>query len=379
MNSAHTQVTGPFLNEWDNKVLNFDLEKYPWHVWVLSLIQEVAPSVKELETIHEVLTLQEIVKVQLYVQDALSRREFMERFDSFAEEYGKPLIGNRAYLLKRNPTLNVVIPNQAVKGRKLPFHQGIFYANGRGQRTFWMAVTKCYDSNSMWVVDVDDSRRITKRVISEQWSLERFEEECLKYARPVNIVPGQAHLFNQENIHGNVNNETGVTRMSIDWHLLPEGEEYWRRLPGGFFRLPGDYSQSNSEDYSNKLVVVYTGNNSEFDSDIPMHIQRMCMESYCIKHKMKNVGVQFENEFLHWLPVLESNILQKPDVIVMFSLHSLPDDAILTNKLLNLALKNKVELHFANEFLSLKDDKDLTKILTYKHFGVKKKGPFSWE
>ena len=42
--------------EWDNKAVTYDLEKYNWPAWALSVIQEVAPNVTELETIHEVLT-----------------------------------------------------------------------------------------------------------------------------------------------------------------------------------------------------------------------------------------------------------------------------------------------------------------------------------
>jgi hypothetical protein len=364
---------------WENKTLDYNLEKYPWNKWVLDIINEIRPDVKSLETIHEVVDVPELVKIQAYVQAAFGRKEFMQRFDSFAEEYAKNLISNKKYLIKRNATLNVVLPNQAKKARRLPFHQGIFYSNGRGQRTIWMALTKCEGTNSMWIMDTDNSQRITKTVIAEQWPLSKFEEECVKYSKPVEIIPGQAHLFHQEHIHGNVNNETGYTRMSIDWHILIEGEEYWRRQPGGFFRLPGDYAQDTPLDYTGKVVVAYTSNNTEFDSNIPMYIQRGTVDSYCAKHKINHTGVQFENEFLPWLPILQDYIFQKPDAIVLFSLHSLPDDAIIANKILNLALQNEVELHFANEFLSLKDRNDLEKILTYKNFGVKKKGPFSWE
>ena len=68
----------------------------------------------------------------------------------------------------------------------------------------------------MWMLDLDISREITKRVLAEKWSLERFEEECLKYAWPVTLKPGQSHLFFQEHIHGNRNNKEGYTRVSMD-------------------------------------------------------------------------------------------------------------------------------------------------------------------
>jgi hypothetical protein len=69
---------------WNNCVYNYDLEKYNWPAWALSVIQEIAPQVKELETMHLALTPAEIVRVSQHVQNACSSRDFMERFDEFA-------------------------------------------------------------------------------------------------------------------------------------------------------------------------------------------------------------------------------------------------------------------------------------------------------
>ena len=43
------------------------------------------------------------------------------------------------------------------------------------------------------------------------------------------------------------------------------------------------------------------------------------------------------------------------------------------NKILELALEKNVELHFANEFISLKKKSDLEKIQKYLNFAVRKK------
>ena len=63
-------MTPDTLTEWDNKTLNYDLDKYNWPAWALSVIQEVAPQIKELETLHKYLTPTEIVKVANHVQNA---------------------------------------------------------------------------------------------------------------------------------------------------------------------------------------------------------------------------------------------------------------------------------------------------------------------
>jgi len=364
---------------WDNKSVDYDLEKYNWPAWALSVIQEVAPQVKELETLHEVLTPSEIVRVGQHVQNACSRRDFMERFDEFAAGIVPQRIENKRYLIQRQGTLRVVIPNQTSVGRRLQFHQGIFVGNGRGCRTIWTPFTKAEKTNTMWIMDLDISREITKQVLAEKWTLEKFEDECLKHAWPVTLRPGQSHLFFQEHLHGNVNNEENYTRVSMDMRILIEGEEWGRRLPGGFMRLPGDYEVAGVMDYTGKSFITYAGWNSVFSKNIPLPMQRAIIEPYCIKNKINYTSYEFENEHLDWCPALEHYIKERPDGIAMCSMYSLPDDPVRRTELLELAVDLGVELHFANELCSLKTRDDLDKIQTYLNFAVPKKGPYVWE
>lgn len=365
--------------EWDNKTANYDLEKYNWPAWALSVIQEVTPEVKELETMHLVLEPTKLVRVQQHVQNACSRLDFMQKFDAFAAEITNGRIDGKRYLIQRQGTLRVVIPNQAKVGRRLAFHQGIFVGNGRGCRTIWTPFTRAEKTNTMWMLDLDISREITKKVLAEKWTLQKFEDESLKHAWPVTLVPGQSHLFFQEHIHGNVNNDEGYTRVSLDMRILIEGEEWGRRLPGGFFRLPGDYEVDAKMDYTGKKFITYAGWNTTFSKYIPLPMQRGAIEPYCNKHNISYSDYHFENEHMDWLPGLEDDILQQPDGIVLCSLFSLPDDEARRNELLELALDKGVELHFANELCSLKSRDDLLKLQTYLGFAVPKKGPYVWE
>jgi sporadic carbohydrate cluster protein (TIGR04323 family) len=364
---------------WDNRTVDYDLEKYNWPLWALTVIQEIAPQVKELETIHKVLTPTEIVKVSQHVQNACSRIDFMERFDEFVNGIVPQRIAGRKYLVQRQGTLRVVIPNQEKVGRRLAFHQGIFVGNGRGCRTIWTPFTEARNTNTMWMLDLDISRELTKKVLSEKWDLQKFEDESLKYAWPVNMKAGQSHLFFQEHIHGNVNNEEGYTRVSMDMRILIEGEEWGRRLPGGFMRLPGDYEITQSMDYTNKSFITYAGWNSIFSKDIPLPMQRAIIEPYCNKNKISYSSYEFENEHMDWQPGLEYYIKERPDGIVLCSMYSLTDDSVRRSELLNLALEYGVELHFANELCSLKSIDDLKKIETYLNFAVPKKGSQVWE
>jgi sporadic carbohydrate cluster protein (TIGR04323 family) len=165
----------------------------------------------------------------------------------------------------------------------------------------------------------------------------------------------------------------------MDMRILIEGEEYGRKLPGGFFRLPGDYEASETTDNTGRKFVTYAGWNSTFSNGIPLPMQRAIIEPYCVKNKISYNDYQFENEHMDWEPGLEHFIKQKPDGIVLCSIFSLPDDPERRTNLLELALTLKVELHFANELVSLKSTKDLEKIKTYLNFAVPKKGLQVWE
>ena len=365
--------------QWDNCTIEYDLEKFNWPAWALSVVQEVAPKVTELETLHEVLTASEIVKVSSHVQNSCSRKDFMERFDAFVAEYVPQRIDNKRYMIQRQGTLRVVIPNQAKVGRRLAFHQGIFVGNGRGCRTIWTPFTEARGTNTMQILDLDISRELTKQVLAEKWSLDRFEEECMKYAWPVTLNPGQSHLFFQEHIHGNVNNDEGYTRVSMDMRILVEGEEYGRRYPGGFMRFPGDHEVAETNDYTGKEYITYAGWNSAFSKHIPLPMQRATINEYCTRNKISYNSYEFENEHMDWQPGLEHYINEKPDGIVLCSMYALTDDIQRRNEILNLALERGVELHFANELCSLKTKQDLEKIEMYLNFAVQKSGPYVWE
>ena len=52
----------------------------------------------------------------------------------------------------------------------------------------------------------------------------------------------------------------------------------------------------------------------------------------------------------------------RPEVIVLFSLHALPEDAALRAPLLDAALDHRVTLHFANEAETLASPADRARL-----------------
>ena len=359
----------------ENKTLEYDADAYPWDLWVLDELKKEFSNISSLENIHNEIPEDQIFDICIYVQDLFKTESWMRNLSRFAKRYISPLL-DEDFLIKRQPTLNLVVPDQERLGRRLPFHQGIFYDNGRGQGTIWMPLTRSYSSNAMWIINTEQSRQLTKKVIDEAWDLDTFEKECLKLAYPVELDVGQAHLFNQESIHGNINNTTDVTRMALDWHVLPKGEEFHRRLPGGFFRHPDDYSSTRTVISANNRVIGYVSNNHDLSISWPKNFQRAIINNYIQDHNLINLGYQFENEFLNHLPILSHLFESQPNGIVLCSIYALPDDC---EDLLEKAVLNNITLYFANEQLTVKTLEDLDRVVMYRNWGVTKKGPYSWE
>ena len=92
-------------------------------------------------------------------------------------------------------------------------------------------------------------------------------------------------------------------------------------------------------------------------------MQRAIINQYTSKHDIKINDYQFENEFLDWLPGLEKYITgYGVEGIVLCSIYCLPDDPFRRVQLLRLAVENNVELHFANEVCSVRNEEDVQHI-----------------
>lgn len=347
---------------WDNQTLNYDLQKHNWPEYWLNIAKEKFPQIESLETVHNVLSTTEVVELGRYLQKNCGSQEFIDRVDSYYSDVVPGLLDGEDWMIQRFFTIRMVIPNQEKVGRLLQFHQGIWVGNGLGLRTIWTPFTKCYGNNSMQIMDWDISDEITKKCYDERWDYDRLQDECAKHCWPVTLDPGQAHLFQQHHIHGNFNNDTDITRWSMDGRILPKGGHYHRKLPGGYFRFIGEKDDTRTVD-SSKKWITYAGWNTQFSSPIPLPMQRAIIDQYCDKHGIKINDYQFENEYVDWLPGLEKFISGYGiDGIVLCSIYCLPEDPFRRQTLLKLAVDSGVELHFANELCSVREQADIDHI-----------------
>ena len=73
------------IQNFNTNTLNYDHNYYPWHLWVLEIIQELYPYVTSLENIHNEVSIRELIPITDMVQSRLSTPNYSKKFDSFAK------------------------------------------------------------------------------------------------------------------------------------------------------------------------------------------------------------------------------------------------------------------------------------------------------
>jgi len=358
----------PTQEMFNNKTLNYDLEKYPLPGIVLKTIQKFYPDVKSLETIHEVVKPEDIQQLMSNTSQELLKTDFYDHFDHLVQDHVVKKL-NKEVLIQKFGNLRILIPNQEKTGAVLLFHQGRWVGNGLGLRTVWTPLTDCYDSNSMQILHLEDSREITRKSVKESWTYEKLQEECVSKCWPVTLSPGQAHLFFQEHIHGNIPNKTDKTRVSIDIRILLKDGQPHRKWPGSYFRklLDRDYNR-DVKILPNQSVLTYGEYEGIKTKYIDLHFQTLTVKDYCRRKGYKYPYQHGENEGLHNSHLDYLIRSKSADHILLFSIFSMPNDSDKRKAMMELALDRRVCLHFCNEDLVLETKEDLDKIEYLRSF-----------
>ena len=354
---------------WDNQVIDHDHEKYNWRQYFIDAVQEKYPQVKELEKLHEVMAPNEINDFVWDIQRICKTEEFAKKLDDFMDDVARPRLDGADFMVQDVVGVRVVIPNQAKHGRTLNFHQGIWYGHGPGMFSIWSPITEAWDSNTMQILPWEESRMITQRAYDEQLSYQDIQKLCLEHSIPCNASPGQTWLFQQGHIHGNINNETDITRWSFDTRVLVKGGNYGRRRPGGYFRLHREYRQPLTGIDTNKNWINYIDMNSRFCETTPFFVTSMIMSQFCKDMEIEPVDYPLELSFCHWEPMLE-DFIKDPNIhgIIIPSILGMTYDKNRRDELINLAFANDTDLLFVDEriLLNNKQEKEyLDKIFEY--------------
>jgi hypothetical protein len=132
---------------------------------------------------------------------------FRELYNSFIKEYVRPLYTNKI-VVQQKPTFRICYPNNIAVGE---FHKDKWYrdtdwAGKVKELNFFLPFTDAFDTNTIWVESAEDKKDFG----------------------PMNCKYGEFIQWDGPNLlHGNYINETGLTRISVDFRVI----EYNNYIP----------------------------------------------------------------------------------------------------------------------------------------------------
>jgi sporadic carbohydrate cluster protein (TIGR04323 family) len=214
----------------------------------------------------------------------------------------------------------------------------------------------------MQVVSWNDSISAMKEIHSKKLSTFEIEELCKKICWPTSINVGQSWLFNQGHIHGNVNNDTGMSRVSFDLRAMIKGSDYGFRYPGGFWRLHSEKNnyQIPKQLESNKRWITFSDQGSNYVGSTPQFIIREYLLNWCKSQNIK--PVEWVNEYLHcdWNMTLQYVIDNSAiDGIILPSIYAMTAEPILRLKIMEKAIEKNIQMIFIDEDILLSSKESL--------------------
>jgi hypothetical protein len=122
--------------------------------------------------------------------------EFEQIYEPFLIDVVRPFIGEDI-IYQRIPTFRVHLPGNIAVGE---FHRDRDYSHADGEINFWLPMTRAWDTNAVWIESSEGAADF----------------------RPYPVDVGEVLVFDGVNLaHGNKLNETGKTRVSFDFRVIP--------------------------------------------------------------------------------------------------------------------------------------------------------------
>ena len=188
-------------------IKNYDHEKYNFSSMILRLFE----GANSLEQLHLVLPPEESYGIVNFENDnetwfhkvfyhKLNKgwKEFEMMYNNFISDTVVSVMGHSDFVFQAKPTFRVQVPNNKSVGE---YHRDYDYNHQLGEINIVLALTDMKDSSAIWIESVPG----------------------LGDYHPMNMCKGQFAVFNGNTCtHGNKLNDTGNTRVSMDFRILPK-------------------------------------------------------------------------------------------------------------------------------------------------------------
>jgi len=180
---------------------DYDSSKFPFKETVQKMMD-----VNQLDMIHEIFEFPEkleIIKDQNTIlhdkfYEEMKKDEFTNLYRNFVSDYisNLEIFRGEQILYQTYPSFRIHQPNNIAVGQ---FHKDSDFGHNTHEMNFWLPFTNAWDTNAVWIGDLDSDDHV-----------------CME------VDYGQVANFDGANsLHGNKDNLTGKSRLSIDFRIFP--------------------------------------------------------------------------------------------------------------------------------------------------------------
>lgn len=194
------------INKTNNKSLNF-FENFIFKKVKLSL-----PKFNnELSEIHKFINKKQVNAFRLGLFKSINSLDWKKHILKIISDDIFNILGQDLLIQTK---LNVSIQMPGDQSSILPLHSDSWSADSPFQINLWIPLTNAFETNSMFVKDLNSTKKILKKIGLNKTV--RFDEIKIKKKDFINIDFGNVLMFNPVLLHGNVLNKTKKTRISLN-------------------------------------------------------------------------------------------------------------------------------------------------------------------
>ena len=171
----------------------------------------------KLESMHNFISPKKINDLRLKSFRKINQKlDWKKYIMEICESEITSILGS-ALLIQSKINLSIQMPKD--KSSKLSIHSDSWSADSPFQVNLWLPLTSTFDTNSMFVFSKNESLNIIKKLKNNKKINFSNLEKKIKKQNFLNTKFGEFVLFNPALLHGNVENKTSSTRVSLNIRL----------------------------------------------------------------------------------------------------------------------------------------------------------------
>lgn len=317
-----------------------------------------------LSELHQISDIYDnIEKYRQYLFSIFRTAEFQRSY----QHLGRIIIDrwfDKDALLQVTPTARIQPANG---GRSVSFHTDGWYGHGQQVTSFWVPLVDVAGSNSLHMAtDLGASQRVIDQIESQRLDLAAVNDLASAICEPVTAGPGDVLAFASSMLHGTVENQTAVTRVSFDFRIAAHERSIGTKPRANYRSLDQLDDSSNEAEIElgsapPRRAMMYSG----ICRAVTAKAQLVFLHEYAKLNSIEIGGSESEIVTMAHAPVLRHYLRPQNgghDSVLAFSIDLLPEDQTARAEILQMAVENDIELIFGAEDISVRSADDIVAV-----------------